>query len=344
MPLSAWGSPDDASGSAAAHESRRLDVLQINRGLLAAFYGSLIRDKSTVYSATVLHEDQATRLRWLLGSMLVFAAGALLMDLNASSLHGFYSTQIGRAWIEPISPYGRHIPLVDLTTTDIGEPYHLVNGTVQLFNKHAGTRPLRQDGFLFSQRYCGSPSLGYRKTQEYMGGHYELDNAIAVSGAAVSPTLSNNPLILLLLTLANMRLGQWLENPGAIHKRRGGLPWLRRWPITPIRLLWNWSRPPRARSICFVTDGGHYENLGLEPLLLRRCRFIIAMDASQDEQYCFADFTALIRRMRILVLGRRTTCARRAGPAIASRSQGWAVRRPGAWRGALQTPGSRRQN
>src|SRR6185436_20624549 len=48
------------------------------------------------------------------------------------------------------------------------------------------------------------------------------------------------------------------------------------------------------------TDGGHYENLGIESLLLRRCRLIIALDASEDGTYSFSDFTRLVRRMRML--------------------------------------------
>jgi hypothetical protein len=53
------------------------------------------------------------------------------------------------------------------------------------------------------------------------------------------------------------------------------------------------------RPTCFVTDGGHYENLAVEPLLVRRCKLILAMDAGYDENYEFSDLTNLIRIARV---------------------------------------------
>jgi hypothetical protein len=53
------------------------------------------------------------------------------------------------------------------------------------------------------------------------------------------------------------------------------------------------------RSYYFITDGGHHDNLGLDLLLQRRCRLIIAVDASQDGTYEFADLLRDLRRARI---------------------------------------------
>lgn len=47
-----------------------------------------------------------------------------------------------------------------------------------------------------------------------------------------------------------------------------------------------------------MSDGGHHENLGLESLLLRRCRVIITSDVTGDSRYEFRDFIRLLRRMR----------------------------------------------
>jgi hypothetical protein len=307
LPDNVWGPLGDVKkgpetlDEAAARERREIAVLKVNRQLMATYFGDHIRKKSVVYSANVLHEDQWTRVRWFLWSLGIFLAAGFCMDLNATSLHGFYSTQVGQSWIEPTSSFGRNIPLAELRTTRAGEPYHLINGTVQLFGTGAGRQVMQQEAFLFSQLYCGCNSLQFARTSKYMGGSYELDDAIAVSGAAVSPALSQNPLVLVLLWLANMRLGQWVDNPSdQCPQRMEGLAPLGRWPVTPLRVLANLFREPVKRRMCFVTDGGHYENLGIEPLLLRRCRLILALDAGQDTDYSFADFTRVARRVRMM--------------------------------------------
>ena len=51
-----------------------------------------------------------------------------------------------------------------------------------------------------------------------------------------------------------------------------------------------------VRPTCFVTDGGHHENLGIQPLLERRCRLIIATDVGQDSEYRFDDLMRVLRR------------------------------------------------
>src|SRR5207245_1828746 len=47
------------------------------------------------------------------------------------------------------------------------------------------------------------------------------------------------------------------------------------------------------------SDGGHFENLGLYEMVLRRCRFIVAVDGSQDERAAFDDLGAAVRKIRI---------------------------------------------
>jgi hypothetical protein len=49
----------------------------------------------------------------------------------------------------------------------------------------------------------------------------------------------------------------------------------------------------------FVADGGFHENLGVEALLDRRCRLIIASDAGADPNFVFEDFVRLFRRGRL---------------------------------------------
>ena len=52
-------------------------------------------------------------------------------------------------------------------------------------------------------------------------------------------------------------------------------------------------------SNVYLTDGGHIENLGVYPLLLRGCRLIIAIDAEADPEYSFSSLTKMERYARI---------------------------------------------
>ena len=48
----------------------------------------------------------------------------------------------------------------------------------------------------------------------------------------------------------------------------------------------------------YLSDGGHYENLGLWEMVARRCRFIIVSDAGCDPSYTFDDLANAVRRIR----------------------------------------------
>ena len=48
-----------------------------------------------------------------------------------------------------------------------------------------------------------------------------------------------------------------------------------------------------------LSDGGHYENLGLYELVHRRCRYIIVSDAAADPNFSFADLAKAIELVRV---------------------------------------------
>ncbi len=49
----------------------------------------------------------------------------------------------------------------------------------------------------------------------------------------------------------------------------------------------------------YLSDGGHFENLGLWSMVVRRCGIIIVSDAGCDPDYTFADLSNALRRIRI---------------------------------------------
>ncbi len=47
-----------------------------------------------------------------------------------------------------------------------------------------------------------------------------------------------------------------------------------------------------------LSDGGHFDNLGVYELIRRCCRYIVLCDAGQDGRFVFEDLGDLIRRCR----------------------------------------------
>ena len=49
----------------------------------------------------------------------------------------------------------------------------------------------------------------------------------------------------------------------------------------------------------YLSDGGHYENLGLYEMVARRCHVIVVSDAGCDPDYTFDDLGNAVRRIRL---------------------------------------------
>jgi hypothetical protein len=190
------------------------------------------------------------------------------------------------------------MPLSAMTDNlEMGAPYPLLSGTLNLLGERRSED--RCWPFLFSPLFCGSRVTGYADTRAYLGGFDDLAQVMALSGAAVSPTQAHSLAAAALLTLVNARTGQWLPLPDAGGQRAGRL---RRWLLgrpAALCLLAELFRDAEDRLRGFVSDGGHSENLGLWPLLLRRCRLIIVSDAGEDPEHSFDDFLKVCRRMRL---------------------------------------------
>ena len=121
--------------------------------------------------------------------------------------------------------------------------------------------------------------------------------ALAVSGAAASPAMGmySSKSRAFLLTLANARLGLWFGNP------LDPVTWQR----AIRRSAWGLSSGSCSGSTTdsnpyvYLSDGGHFENLGLWSMVARRCGIIIVSDAGCDPDYTFADLSNAVRRIRI---------------------------------------------
>jgi hypothetical protein len=140
--------------------------------------------------------------------------------------------------------------------------------------------------------------FGYRPTGTYAfrGDGIGLGTTMAISGAAVNPNMGyhSSPPLAFLMTLFDVRLGWWLGNPR--HRRT----WLRHSPrVGLLYLLTELMGAARATSAYInLSDGGHFENLGIYELVRRRCRFIIACDAEEDSKFGFEGLGNAVRKCR----------------------------------------------
>lgn len=143
--------------------------------------------------------------------------------------------------------------------------------------------------------------FGYRRTEEYafpppFHGP-DLGLAMGISGAAASPNMGfyTSMPVAFLMTIFNVRLGQWLGNPRHRKASRRATPRL------GLSYLMNelLAGTDDKAAYVYLSDGGHFENMAMYELVKRRCGLIIVCDAEADDQYCFGGLGNAIRKCRI---------------------------------------------
>ena len=244
------------------------------------------------------------------------AVGGLLMGLaiavNKFSLHGMYRNRLIRAFLGAARPASTRRPnqftgfdprdniyLHELAMTR--RPLHIINMALNLVaGKRLAWQERKAASFTVSPLMAGNRSLGYRPIAEYGGPDgMSLGTAVTISGAAASPNMGyhSSPAMTFLLTLFNARLGAWLGNPGIAGRStwQNGDPRLGAAPL--LREMF--GRTTDVNPYVYLSDGGHFENLGLYEMVVRRCRYIVVSDAGCDANYAFEDLGNALRKIRI---------------------------------------------
>ena len=177
-------------------------------------------------------------------------------------------------------------------------PLHLINACLNLTSgQDLAWQQRKGHTFTLSPVACGSHVLGYRDTAQY--GEVSLGTAVAISGAAASPNMGyhSSPALAFLMTLFNVRLGWWMGNPGLAgtrsHEHRNP-----RFALMPL-LREATGRANGNYPYVYLSDGGHFENLGLYELVQRRCHHIVISDAGADPDYAYDDLANAIRKVRV---------------------------------------------
>jgi hypothetical protein len=126
-----------------------------------------------------------------------------------------------------------------------------------------------------------------------------LGTAVAISGAAASPNMGYNSSALVGFTmmLFNARLGWWLGNPG----KAGRDTWRHDGPHSPLSSVVRemLGLTDDTSPYVYLSDGGHFENLALYEMVLRRCRTIVVLDGGCDPEFTYEDLGNALRKIRI---------------------------------------------
>ena len=265
---------------------------------------------------------------WLLMGLLIVSVVAVLascfVNINRFSLHALYRNRLTRCYLGA-SNQDRHPDEFsgfdfndNLCVHKLWPPksggdvnslslFHVVNIALNVVStKRLAWQERKAESFTVSPRHCGAAYLGFRESENYGGKTKDKNNsglslgtAMAISGAAVSPNMGyhSSPSIALLLTLFNVRLGWWLGNPGKAGKET----YTAEGPKLAVEPLFAeaFGLTNDDSPYVYLSDGGHFENLGLYEMVRRRCRMIVVVDAGCDPDFAFEDLGNAVRKIYI---------------------------------------------
>ncbi len=256
----------------------------------------------------------------MLGLALCLALLSLLLsvpiNVNRFSLHALYRNRLIRAFLgaargsagrapDPFTGFdpadnvamAQSMPGTSMPGT--GGPQrllHVVNVALNVVSsRRLAWQERKAEAFSITALACGNPNVGYRRTAEYGARHgISLGTAMAISGAAVSPNQGyhSSPLVGFLLMLFNVRLGWWLGNPRYARPSRRDGPRLGLVPALQELA----GATDDQRNWAYLSDGGHFENLGIYEMVRRRCRAIVVSDAGCDPQTRLEDLGNAVRK------------------------------------------------
>lgn len=305
-------------------------ILGLLTGLsvLAAWMAALVCGQSFRLGAASEYVSLRVAFLWI-----GFALAALLfswrVDINAFSTHLLYRNRLVRCYLGASVPDRRgqaftgfsaedDLPLSSLqippTNSDSepkARPIVLLNSSVNVTRgKELALQSRKARSFVFTPVYSGytrplpgkSEQQGLFSKTALAGSQkpgtekgISLGTAMAISGGAASPNMGSYSAraLAFLMTLFDVRLGWWLGNPG-------GRKWARGSPDLGFSCLLQelFGAASDESAYVYLSDGGHFENLAVYELVRRRCKLIVACDASCDADYTFTDLHNAMERCR----------------------------------------------
>lgn len=263
-------------------------------------------------------------LAWLL---------AWRVDINEFSMHLLYRNRLVRCYLGASHAERKPNPFTGFDANDdvflrclrakesYEGPFPIINAALNLVaGKELAWQERKAESFVMTPLHCGFDvwiehrrleeeytnsknergiwKYGFRPTEcyAYADGGFYLGTAMGISGAAASPNMGyhSTPSLAFLMTLFNVRLGYWAGNPRQPRTwqkpgSRFGLAYL---------LAELFGQTDDESGYVYLSDGGHFENLGLYELVKRRCKYVLVCDAGADEEFGFGDLAGAIRKCR----------------------------------------------
>ncbi|MBL8177224.1 MAG: patatin-like phospholipase family protein [Bryobacterales bacterium] len=257
---------------------------------------------------------------WIAAAAIAFLL-AWRVDINEFSLNRFYRNRLARCFIAAgRAEQRRPNPLHGFDENDdlqlsllgkflLGEmeacgdvtlrhetPLPILNTALNVVGEGDATMTERRARSLFFTPfhvYSGKVSMALDQAST---GRFPADvtlgSVVAISGAAANPNMGfhSSPAIAFLLTFFNVRLGWWLRN---VHCKGWGQHFTL---FYLFRELFGHAEDDDA--YVNISDGGHFDNLGLYELVRRECDLILVGDGEADGDYTFESLGMAMRRCR----------------------------------------------
>jgi hypothetical protein len=238
------------------------------------------------------------------------------VNVNRFSLHSLYRNRLIRAFLGATNAQrnanqftqfdpGDNPRMTDLWRSNAEKSdrqlFHVLNMTLNIVStKRLAWQERKAESFVATPLHCGSGCKAFRSSADYGDKKgISLGTAMAISGAAASPSMGyhSSAGVSFLLGLFNVRLGWWLGNPGKEGvdtytddgPRRAALPFLKEL----------FGLTTDDQPYVYLSDGGHFENLGLYEMVRRRCRFILVSDAGGDPMFALEDLGNAVRKISL---------------------------------------------
>jgi hypothetical protein len=256
----------------------------------------------------------ATLLSLAIGAcLLVSALFAWRVNVNTFSMNAMYYNRLVRCYLGASRQNRVVNPVIGFDEKDdeywtydfrgYPGPYPIINTAVNLVKgKELSWQKRKASSFVFTPHHCGFRSGIHDRYGDAGEFPVKLGKAVSISGAAASPNMgyhSSAPLAFL-MTIFNIRLGSWFPNPGVIKKGAEGYVNTDRGPGWGLLYLLSelFGLTDDTSRYVYLSDGGHFENLGLYELVRRRCKYIIVSDAAADPKMAFGDLGNAIEKCR----------------------------------------------
>jgi len=249
----------------------------------------------------------------------------IIKFLNLSSLHNFYRSRIERAWLSVANVGSSHnnrfkqSPLIDWFDHKPGDikkvtdalpmddvqfkdyqphnnqgPIHLITCCInQTVDDRSGNYNADRKGIALTVS-----SFGFETGTSFPKPSSELESStlskwVAISGAAAAAGMGSltSPGLALILFLIGGRLGYWEKNLTPKANKSSLIPALFAEMFAQF--------PGKNSEYWYLSDGGHFENTGVYPLLKRRVKTIVVADCGADPEFIFDDLENLVRKARI---------------------------------------------